>query len=155
VIEIGLEWVRFVILALAESDDLLQFIRADQRVDFRQVLLDVATISFDQAPCDDQFFGAAGLFVLGHLQDCVDGLLLRGIDETASINDDYFGFIGTWSQLVAGGCKLTHHYFRIDEVLGTTETDKSYFQRCDIREETGVLTLRIPWPGERARIDPH
>src|SRR5687768_17208790 len=37
----------------AELDDFLQLVSADQRIDLRQVLLDVTAIAFNKAPGDD------------------------------------------------------------------------------------------------------
>ena len=127
-IQIGLERIGGNVLALAQRNDLFKFVRADQRIHFRQVLLNVSPIPLHQAAGDDQFLGPAGLFVLGHLEDGVDRFLLRRVNKTTGVDDDNFGLFGMRGELMTGSGELTHHYFRIDEVFRTTETDKSDFQ---------------------------
>ena len=129
VIEIRLEGIPLGGLhAFAERRDLLQLIGADDRVHFRHVLPDVAAIALHQAAGDDQLLRAAGLLVLGHLEDGVDRFLLGGIDEAAGVDDEDVGIGGMRRQLVALRGELAHHDFGIDEILRAAETDKTDFQ---------------------------
>ena len=63
VIQVRLERVRDRLFTLAERDDLVEFVGADQRVDFRQILLNVAAIAFHQAAGDDQLLCAMPVFL--------------------------------------------------------------------------------------------
>ena len=108
----------------------LEFVGADEGIDFGHFLADVAAIAFHQAAGDDQLLGAADLLVLGHLQDGIDRFFLGGVDETARVDHEHVGLIGMRGEFVAAGDKLPHHDFTIDEVFGTAQTDETDFQAC-------------------------
>jgi len=65
--------------------DLLQTIEADEGVDLRDGLLQVAAVLLDQAAGDDQPLQPPPL-PLRDLEDRVDRLLLRGVDEAAGVD---------------------------------------------------------------------
>ena len=130
VIEVGLERIGVGLQPFADGHDAVEFVGADQGVDFGHFCADVAAIAFHQAAGDDQLLGAADLLVLGHLQDGVDRFLFGGIDETAGVDDQDIGLIGMRGEFVAPGDELPHHDFTIDEVFGTAQTDETDFQAC-------------------------
>ena len=101
VVQVRLERARSGSHAFAERHDLVEFVGADERVDFRQICLDIAAVALHQAAGDDQLLRAAGLLVLGHLENGVDGFLLGGVDETAGVDDEDVGLVGMGSQFVA------------------------------------------------------
>ena len=53
VVEVRLDRVRGGVQAFTSGHDLIQLIGADERVDFGQVLLDIAAVSLHQAPGSD------------------------------------------------------------------------------------------------------
>lgn len=67
--------------------DLVRFADAKEGVHLRQLRRELLGIALGEAPRDDERL-AVLLFVLRHLQDRVDGLLLGGLDEAAGIDDD-------------------------------------------------------------------
>ncbi len=87
--------------ALADGDNALDFVGADERVDFRHVLFDVAAIALHEAAGDDQALRLADLLVLGHFENGVDGFLLGGVDEAAGVDDEDVGLIGMRGELMA------------------------------------------------------
>ena len=116
-------------LPLSHSgNDAVDFVGADDRVHFGHFRANVAAVALDQAAGDDQALRAAGLLVLGHLEDGVDRFLLGGVDEAARVDDDDVGLLRVRRQLVAAGRELAHHDLGIDEILGTPQTDKTNFQ---------------------------
>src|SRR5262249_23896667 len=78
----------------------------------------------------------AGLLILGHFEDRIHGLLLGGVDETASINNDHIRVGRMRSKLMPAGCELAHHYLAIDKVLRAPQTDESDFH-CFFRYGSG------------------
>ena len=110
---------------LAHGHDAVDFVGPDDGVHLGHVLQDVAPVALDQAPGDDQALRPAHLLVLGHLQDGVDRLLLGGVDETASVDDQHLGLVRMGGELMPAGGELAHHDFRIDQILGATEADKT------------------------------
>ena len=130
VVEVRLQRIGGGWEALADIDDAVEFVGADEGVDFRHFVADIAAVALHQAAGDDQLFGAADFLVLGHLQDGVDRFFLGGVDETAGVDDQDVGLVGMVRQLVASGDELTHHDFTIDEVFGTAQTDETDFQAC-------------------------
>ena len=109
--------------------DLLDFVGADDGVDFRHLALDLIAIALDQASRHDQLFCPADLLVLGHFEDGVDRFFFGRIDEAAGVDDEHVGLIGMWRELVPAGHKLPHHDFAVNQILGTAQADKTDFQR--------------------------
>ena len=72
-------------------DDLRHFAGAEHRVDLRNLLLQLVAIALGQAAGDDQPPARAVLLVLRHLEDGVDRLLLRRVDERAGVDDEHVG----------------------------------------------------------------
>ena len=71
-----------------------QFSRSNDRVHFRNVLLNIVAETLHQAAGDHQLPGAPGGLVLRHFQDGVDRLLLGAGDERAGVDHDHVGFFG-------------------------------------------------------------
>jgi hypothetical protein len=130
VIEVGLQRIGIRLQPLANGHDAFQLIGADEGIDLGDFRADIAAIALHQAAGDDELFGAADFLVLGHLQDSVDRLLFRRVDEAARVDHEHIGLIGMRGELVASGDELTHHDFTIDEVFGTAQTDETDFQAC-------------------------
>jgi hypothetical protein len=61
--------------------------------------------------------------VLGHLEDGVDRLLLRLVDERAGVDDEDVGGGGVAGQLVAGALRQPEHHLGVHEVLRAAEGD--------------------------------
>ena len=114
------------------DEDSFELAGADDGVDFGDVLADLVAVALDEAACDDEalgvpFTGAAvgDCLHLDHLEDSVDGLLLGGVDEGASVDDEDFGVFGVGGELAAGVMEEAHHDFGVDEILGAAEGDET------------------------------
>ena len=74
-----------------------------------------------EAPGDDQLPPGGLLLELGHLEDRVDRLLLRPVDEGAGVDDQHVGPRGLAGDLMPRRLGEAEHDLRIDEVLGAAE----------------------------------
>jgi len=120
------------VTAGAEScggEDGFEFSGAYDCIDFWDVLPDLIAVALDEASGDDDALGLSAvlLFVLDHLEDGVDGLLLCGVDEAAGVDDDDFGVFGTGCKLGSVVVKQAHHDLGVDEIFGAAEGDEAYF----------------------------
>jgi hypothetical protein len=64
-------------------------------------------------------------FSLRHLEDGVDRLLLRRIDEGARVHDDHVGVAASAVSLVPGLLGHAQHHLAVDEVLRAAEREKA------------------------------
>ena len=90
-------------LFCASLQHAFQLIRADHVIDFRDLLLNLLPVALHQASGHHQFLGGAEFLVLGHFQNGVDGFLLGGFDEGASIDDDDVSLVGARRKLDTPG----------------------------------------------------
>ncbi len=63
------------------------FANAEQQVDLRHGFLQFLAVALGKAAGDDEPLAAAALFILRHLQNGVDGLLLGALDKAAGVYD--------------------------------------------------------------------
>ena len=110
-------------VALHSFKNALDFAGAHDSIHFRNLLEDLIAVPLDQAAGDDELFGRAEFLVLGHFQDGVHGLFLRGLDKAAGIHDKDFRFIGARCEFVARAGESAHHDLAIDKVLRASEAD--------------------------------
>jgi hypothetical protein len=75
-------------------------------------------IALREATADHQLL--AGL--PAGFKDRIDGFLLRGLNETAGVYDEYVGFTGISRDLKAFRHGVAKHYFGINQILGAAET---------------------------------
>ena len=110
-------------------EDGFEFAGAYYGVYFGDVFLDLVAVTFDEAAGYDNTacLAAVLLFVLNHLEDGVDGLLLGGVDEAAGVDDDDLGVFGARSEFGSVVMEKAHHDLGVDEVFGAAEGDKAYF----------------------------
>ena len=64
-------------------------------------------------------------FCCRHLEDGVDRLLLRVVDERAGVDDDHVGVGRVGRDLVPGLLGDAQHHLAVDEVLGAAEGEKA------------------------------
>ncbi len=115
-------------LPLDGFEDPLDFTRSDHCIHFRYLLQDVIPKALDEASSDNQLFHRSKLLVLCHLQNRLDGLLLRRLDEAARIDDQDVRLIRPRSDLIAAPRENAHHHLAVHEVFGTTQADESDFR---------------------------
>ena len=106
------------------SQDLFQFARAHNSVDFRNILPDLVPIALHQATGHNEPPRPAIRLVLRHLEDRIDGLLLGRVNKRAGIDDENLGRLHVGRHLRAGAVQQTHHDLAVDEVLGAAQRDK-------------------------------
>ena len=109
------------------ADDLGHLARAEHGVDFGNLTAQLVTVALGQTPGHDQPPARAVLLVLRKLENGVDRLLLRGIDERACVDDEDVGGRRVTRQLVSRIAREPQHHLGIDKVLGTTKRNKAYF----------------------------
>ena len=108
------------------GQDLFQFACAHHGIHFRDALLDLIAIAFDQAPGDDQLAGAPARLELGHFEDGIDGLLLGFVDERAGVDDQDVSGFRLIGDLRPRAVEEPHHDFRVDEIFGAAQADEAY-----------------------------
>ena len=106
-------------------------------------------MAFDEAAGDDEALGAAGLLELGHFEDSVDGLLLGRVDKGAGVDHDDVRVFRVGGKLMPFGDEIAHHDFRVDEILGAAETNKTYFQS---RFQFSSLSVWLDLNWERCKV---
>ena len=74
----------------------------------------------------------ARLLVLGHLEDGVDRLLLRLVDEGAGVDDEHVGVGGVAGQFVPLLLGEPEHHLGVDEVLRAAEGHHSNLHRVSL-----------------------
>ena len=105
---------------------MFQLAGAYNGVDFRNVFADLIAEALDEAPGDDELFRLASGLVRGHLEDCVDRLLLGAFDERAGIDDDHVRVFSAAGEFGAGAGEQAHHNFAVDQVFGAAQADEAH-----------------------------
>ena len=111
--------------ALAVMHDRLEFVGAEDGIDFRDLLLQFIAVALDQASCHHQSAGPADSLVFGSLEDGIDRLLLGGLDEAAGVDNQCLGLAGILRQLVAAGLEQSHHDLAVNQVLRAAQANES------------------------------
>jgi hypothetical protein len=114
-------------------DDLRHFSRADDGVDLWNLRTQLVAVALGQAPGDDERPATAALLVLGQLEDRVDRLLLRFVDERARVDDEDVSVCRVACQLVAGLLREPEHDLGVDEVFRAAERHHSNLHSTDPR----------------------
>ena len=83
-------------------------------------------IALGQTARDEQLFQPAGLLVLRHLKDCVDGLLLGRLDEAAGVDEDDLRLGGIVDDLVAPVAQHAQHVFRIHQIFRAAQGNHAH-----------------------------
>jgi len=107
---------------------LFDFSGSDYGVHFWNLLANLVAVALDQTACDDQSPRPPELFIFGHLENRLDGLLLCRRDEAAGVDDDHVGLVGARRDLVACALEHAHHHLAIDKVLRASQAYESNFQ---------------------------
>ena len=105
--------------------DRLEFVGAEDGVDFRDLLPQFIAVALDQAACHDQAASPADTLVLGSLEDRIDRLLLGRFDEAAGVDDQCLGLAGILRQLVPAGLEQPHHDLAVNQVLRAAQANES------------------------------
>ena len=103
----------------------LYFAGPVDRVDLRNLFLELIAIALGHAAGDDELAAGGLLLELRHLEDGVDGFLLGAIDEGAGVHDEHVGLRRVGGDLVPILLGHAEHHLGIDEILGAPQGDKS------------------------------
>ncbi len=100
-------------------------VEADECIDFGHLACEFLGKTLRHAAAHDQllagFFAQAALLV--RVEDCVDGFLLRGVDERAGVDDEHVGLVGVGRDFHSVFQNAAEHDLGIDEVLRAAERD--------------------------------
>ena len=94
-------------------------------------------VPLGHTPGHDQRSAAAMFLVLRHLQDGVNGLLLRLVDKRAGIDHKHVSFGGIARQLVARLPREAQHDLGVDEVFWTPERN-----HADLHQGYSLCSIR-------------
>ena len=110
--------------------DLFDLVDAHEGVHLRHQLGQLLPITLRQTARDDQrLAGVRVLPKLHRLEDRIDALLLRGIDERTGVDDQRIGVGIVVGDLEALLHQRAHHHLGIDEIFGAPQRDHPHFQR--------------------------
>ena len=84
-------------------------------------LQDVAAVALGEAAGDDQRAARAPLLQLRQLEDGLDRLLARPVDERAGVDDEALGVLGPLDQREPGLGQQPEHQLGVDLVLRAAE----------------------------------
>ncbi len=104
-----------------EVDDALEAGGAQDGVDLRHLLQDLAAIALGEAAGDDQRAAGPALLELGQRENRVHGFFARAIDEGARVDDEAFRLLGALDDRMAGGGETAEHQLGVDLVLRTAQ----------------------------------
>ena len=102
---------------------LLVLIHAQDQVDLGDLVLQRVLVALAEAAGDDQQLAAAGFLVLSHLEDRVDGFLLRALDEAAGVHHQDVRLGGIAGEDVAVVCQKPQRGFGVHAVLVAAQGD--------------------------------
>src|SRR5207249_1983004 len=100
-----------------ELDDAREVRGAEDPVDLGHLLEDVRAVALGEAAGDDERPAGAALLEPGELEDRVDRLLARAVDERAGVDDEALGVLGPLCQRESGFGQHAEHQLGIDLVL--------------------------------------
>src|SRR5262245_49615937 len=107
------------------ADDVGDLAGAEDRVNLGDLFLQLVAIALGEAAGDDEAAAGAVLLVLRHLENRVDRLLLRAVDEGAGVDDQDLRARRVVGQLVPRLLREPEHDFGIDQILRTTERNQT------------------------------
>ena len=118
--------------SICRVHDVLIAARAAERVDLGQLGFHLFRVALHQAARHDQTFHPAGLLVLRHVEDGLDGLTLGGLDEPAGVDHAHVGLGHVLGNLPARRAQQGEHVLAVDQVFGAAERNQSYFRHGNL-----------------------
>ncbi len=124
----GLDVRPAIEFALERAIDRRERLGSQKRVDLGKFRDQVLRVTLGQAPGDHDLVERALVLEFDHLQDGLDRLLLRALDEPAGVHDDDVGRVGIRGHLERViALNQADHHLGVDPVLGASERDHVYF----------------------------
>ena len=121
------------------AHDLRHLAGAEHGVDLRDLGAQFVAVTLGKAPGHDQAAARAILLVPRHLQDRVNRLLFRRVDEGAGIDDEHVGRGLVLDELVPSLARQSEHHLGVDEILGAAEGHESNFHTFYVLRSTFVV----------------
>jgi hypothetical protein len=107
--------------------DARHFSRPQDRVDFGDLPAQLVPVALREAPGHHQPRALADALLLRHLEDRVDRLLLRVVDERTGVDDDDVRVRGVRRDFVSGLLGVSQHHLAVDEVFRAPERYETNF----------------------------
>ena len=123
-------------VSIDRLDDRRHLAGAKDNVDFGNLALQFVAVALGQTSGHDQPAARPIFLVLCHLQNGVDGFLLRPVDERAGVDHDHVGARRVGGKLVAGALGQAEHHLGVDKVLGAAEGNQSDFHSIFKRDDS-------------------
>jgi hypothetical protein len=102
---------------------------AQDGVDLGNLGLQLIPVTLAEAAGDDQPLAGAAFLELRELEDGVDRLFFRGIDEGARVDDEHLGLGRVRGQCMSALLREPHHDLGVDQILRTAEGDETYLHK--------------------------
>ena len=145
------------LVAVDRVDDVRHFSGAEDGVDLGNFPFQLFSIPFGQTAGHDQPAARAALLMLRHLEDGVDRLLLRLVDEGAGVDHDHLGVRRVGGQLVAVALSQTEHHFGVHQILRAAERYQTDFHIRLLRHPafsgTVAFVLILTGTNDTASVD--
>ena len=125
--------------------DVLAVADADDGVRLGELGGGLLAVALGETSRQDELLDASLLLELADLEDGLDGLLLRGLDEAAGVDDGNVRITELRHQLIAVAAQLLEHTLGIHQVLLASKGHDAYFDRH------GADLLVIDAPARRQR----
>ena len=100
---------------------------AEHAVHLGQLLVDLLAVALRETSRDDELLDAALLLERRKLEDLVDRLLLRALDEAAGVDDRDVGERRVVAQFKARVFEARHQHFAVHLVFCAAQADHSHF----------------------------
>ena len=137
---------------LQRVGQLLILVDAHQQVDFRNLLHQILLVALGKAARDHQRTALADLLVPRHVENRVDGLLLRRRDEPAGVHHQHIRLRGVVRQLIPVLPQQPQRGLAIHAVLITSQRNHSNleFRHCFLLQFMGETQGALPLDPSRA-----
>ncbi len=108
---------------------LRHLVQPHERIDFRQLLDQLAGKPLRHAAADDEPLARPALHstLLMRLEDRFDGFLLRGVNERAGVHDQHVGILRGGGHVHALGAHAAEHDLGVHEVFRAAQRDHADF----------------------------
>ena len=103
------------------GDDRVELVESDERVDLGKLPAQFLGVPLDEAPGDDDAAHRARALERRRLEDRLDRLLARVLDERARVDHDHVGLGGIGDEGASGPVEVAEHDLGVDEVLRAAE----------------------------------
>ena len=116
---------------------------AQQAVDLRDVPHQLLRVALGQAPRHAEPPALPGPFILGHLKDGLDRLLLGGLNKPAGVDQQHVRLRGELRQLKPVPLKQIQHLLRVHTVFDTAQRDNPNLHRQNRQPSRKSIKIQV------------